>query len=63
MGALGKEDICVKLSRHFQTLLVIKEEKLEQLKSIDYNTEIFTTDKEKGFIEIIKKYEKDKIVE
>ena len=28
MGALGKEDICVKLSEYFQTLLVIGEKKL-----------------------------------
>jgi hypothetical protein len=28
MGALGKEDICIKLAQHFQTQLIIREDKL-----------------------------------
>ncbi|KAL4462021.1 hypothetical protein ABPG74_000866 [Tetrahymena malaccensis] len=64
MGALGKEDICIKLSEYFQTLLIIGEQKLLQLESIGtYRTDIFTTDRDQGFIEIIKKRHREQKIQ
>lgn len=55
MGALGKEFMMVKLSEHFQTLICISEKKFKQLQAMGYRTDIFTTKKEEGWIEMISK--------
>ena len=63
MGALGKEDICAKLAEFFQTLIIISEEKLLQIKALNMRSDLFTTDKNEGFIEIISKKKRLKRLE
>jgi len=55
MGALGKESMMVKLSEHFQTLVCIPEKKFKMLEAMNCRTDIFTTKKEEGWIEVISK--------
>lgn len=63
MGALGKEDICAKLAEYFQTLIIISEEKMKQIKSLNFRTDLFTINKEEGWIEIISKKQRIKRLE
>lgn len=58
MGALGKEDICFKLCKKFQTLIVISENKYKNIKALNLRPEIFTIHKNEGWIELISKKER-----
>jgi len=55
MGALGKEDICSKLAEYYQTLIIIAEEKFNQIKALNLRTDLFTTNKNESWIEIVSK--------
>ena len=55
MGATGKERIMMSLAQHFQTLVVLAEDKLQRLKAMEFRDELFTSDKNQGWIEIIRK--------
>ena len=63
MGALGKEDICAKLAEYYQTLIIISEEKYNQIKALNMKTDLFTTDKNEAWIEIISKKQRIKRLE
>lgn len=55
MGATGKERIMVNLAQHFQTLIILEEEKLLRLKAMEFRDDLFTADKTQGWIEVIRK--------
>jgi len=55
MGTLGKEEMMLRLSEYFQTLIVIPEKKFKMLEAMEYRTDIFTTNPEEGWIEVIPK--------
>lgn len=59
VDSLGKEELLVLLAEHFNTLIVVNEERYKNLVSIGFYTKLFTTDAKKGFIEVIKKIERD----
>ena len=43
LGALGKNRLLFKLSRHYQTLICISKDKLQQIEATKGETHIFTT--------------------
>ena len=55
MGALGKEDICSKIAEYYQTLILISEEKFNQIKALDMRVDLFTINKKESWIEIVSK--------
>lgn len=63
MGALGKEDICFKLCKKFQTLIVLNENKYKNIEALNLRSEIFTIHKNEGWIELISKKERLKRLE
>ncbi|KAM3132027.1 hypothetical protein pb186bvf_015911 [Paramecium bursaria] len=54
MGALGKENICIKISEYLQVPILVSEQKYKQLQLV-CDMKHFTTDPKATFIEIIKK--------
>lgn len=63
MGALGKEEICEKLAKKYQTLIVISEQKFQNITALKLRTELFTINKNDGWIELISKKHRVKRLE
>ncbi len=58
--SIGKEEIFVVLAKHFQTLVVVNEERMANIGLMDIDTACFTTDPADGWIEVIRKGEKQR---
>ena len=52
---LGKEEILIELARVLQTLLVVNETRYNTLQAIGLELSAFTTDPDRGAIEVIQK--------
>ena len=48
----------VELSLRYETLIVVNDIRFQMIKEIDLNPSIFTTDRSKGWIEIIRKVDR-----
>ena len=55
MGALGKHRLLIKLSKHFQTNIVVDDEQFNRVKLAKLSTDFLTTDPKEGFIRLINK--------
>ena len=55
IDSLGKEEMTVELSLKYETLIIVSEIRYQMIRSIDLSSNLFTTDKSKGWIEIIRK--------
>jgi len=47
---LGKEEVFLNLAQDFETLIVVDEERMNKIKSMDLKPYLFTTDERKGWI-------------
>jgi len=56
--SLGKEEIFIKLAEHYQTLIVVNESRYSSILAMDMRPELFTTNKDEGWIEVITKDQK-----
>jgi DNA cross-link repair 1B protein len=63
MGALGKHRILLHIARHFQTNIVVSPKQLEKITVAGLVTDFLTTDPSQGFIQLISKKNRAKIVE
>lgn len=63
MGALGKHKILMDISKRFQTNIVVSEKQLEKISVAGLGTDFLTTNPEEGFIHLISKKNRAKIVE
>lgn len=63
MGALGKHKILMTISKRFQTNIVVSEKQLEKIRVAGLETDFLTTQPHEGFIQLISKKNRAKIVE
>ena len=47
---MGKEEVFLNLAQDFETLIVVDEERMNKIKSMDLKPYLFTTDERKGWI-------------
>ena len=63
MGALGKHRILMKIGEYFQTSIVVSEKQLNKIRLAKLRTDFLTTEASQGFIHLISKKNRAKIVE
>ncbi len=59
VDSLGKEELFIILADFYNTKIIVNNERYKKLKLIDHRLDVFTLDKNEGWIEIIKKSERD----
>lgn len=47
----------VELAKHYETVIVVNEQRYEIVLAMNFHVDYFTTDKEQGWIEVIRKGE------
>jgi DNA cross-link repair 1B protein len=54
---LGKEDLLIALAEHFKTLIVVNEARYHSIELLNLRPELFTTNKEEGWIKVVRRAE------
>lgn len=57
VDSVGKEELMVQLAQHYKTLIVVNEQRYEIIQAMNYYRDHFTTKKDEGWIEVIRKGE------
>ncbi|KAL4433126.1 hypothetical protein ABPG74_010821 [Tetrahymena malaccensis] len=63
VDSVGKEELLVFLSKHYETLIVVNEQRYQSILCMDIPYQLFTTNRDQGWIEIIRKNEKHERME
>ncbi|KAL4481424.1 hypothetical protein ABPG72_010577 [Tetrahymena utriculariae] len=63
VDSVGKEELLVFLSKHYETLIVVNEQRYQSILCMDIPFQLFTTNRDQGWIEIIRKNEKQERME
>ncbi|CAK94931.1 unnamed protein product (macronuclear) [Paramecium tetraurelia] len=57
VDSVGKEELMVELAKHYDTVIVVNEQRYEIVTAMNFYVEYFTLDKTQGWIEVIRKGE------
>ena len=55
VDSLGKEELMIALALKYETLIVVNEDRYQLIKAINLQPELFTTNRNDGWIEVIRK--------
>ena len=58
VDSLGKEELMVALAEKYQTIIVVNEDRYALIQSINLRPELFSTNRDDGWIEVIRKSER-----
>lgn len=59
VDSVGKEELMIKLAVHYETVIVVNEAKYEQVLALNLSPDLFSTNREDGWIEVIRKSERE----
>lgn len=55
LDTYGKEEVLEAVAHHYDTYILVDERRYETLKSTDYDIELFTTNIDEGFFQVVDK--------
>lgn len=58
VDSIGKEELMIALAEQYETVVVVNSDRYEVLLSIGARTELFSTNRDDGWIEVIRKSER-----
>jgi DNA cross-link repair 1B protein len=59
VDSVGKEELMVQLAEKFETVVVVSQQRFEMIQSINLRPELFSTNHDDGWIEVISKFQRE----